>query len=61
MCFEVLGFDVILDNKLEPHVLEVNHSPSFATDTPLDHHVKFSVIKDTLILMHINNSDKFIC
>ena len=28
--------DVILDHKLKPYLLEVNHSPSFTTDTPLD-------------------------
>ena len=36
MCFEVLGFDVILDHKLRPLILEVNHTPSFTADTPLD-------------------------
>lgn len=35
-CFEILGLDVLLDNKGNPMLLEVNHSPSFTTDTPLD-------------------------
>lgn len=36
MCFEILGFDVIIDSKGKPYLLEVNHAPSFNDDTPLD-------------------------
>jgi tubulin polyglutamylase TTLL6/13 len=36
MFFHVLGFDIMLDNKCKPYLLEVNHSPSFSTDSPLD-------------------------
>ena len=37
-CFQVLGFDVILDEDLDPHLLEVNAGPSFAIDNvvPVD-------------------------
>lgn len=38
-CFEILGFDVLLDAKLKPWLLEVNHSPSFHCDAPLDKEV----------------------
>ncbi|KAK2947739.1 putative Tubulin glycylase 3C [Blattamonas nauphoetae] len=58
MCFEVLGFDVMLDHKLEPHLIEVNHSPSFTCDTPLDYDVKFNVVKDTMTIMNINSKDR---
>jgi tubulin polyglutamylase TTLL6/13 len=53
MCFEVLGFDIILDSLLKPWVLEVNHSPSFTTDSPLDWKIKKKVIKDTLVLLGV--------
>jgi len=39
MCFEILGFDVILDSRRKadgqpiPYLLEVNHAPSFNSDT----------------------------
>jgi len=39
-CFEVLGLDIMLDSKLQPWLLEVNHSPSFTVDTPLDFQIK---------------------
>ena len=37
MCFEILGMDVMIYNKLKPWLLEVNHTPSFGTDTPFDY------------------------
>jgi len=54
MCFHILGFDVMLDEKLKPILLEVNHTPSFTTDTPLDRFIKKSLIKDTLNLLNVN-------
>ena len=36
MCFEILGFDILIDSKGFPWLLEVNHAPSFNCDTALD-------------------------
>ncbi len=58
MCFEVLGFDIILDHKLKPWLLEVNHAPSFTTDTPFDHKVKAELLSDTVRLLHMNPVDR---
>ncbi len=58
MCFHILGLDIMLNNLAEPILLEVNHTPSFTTDTPLDHKIKFNLIKDTLKLMNINVQTK---
>lgn len=58
MCFELLGFDIILDSKARPWVLEVNHTPSFTTDSPLDWKIKKKVIKDSLTLINISASEK---
>lgn len=58
MCFEVLGFDVILDSKARPYVLEVNHTPSFTTDSPLDWKIKKHVIRDALLLMNISSRER---
>ncbi|KAJ2998079.1 Tubulin polyglutamylase ttll6 [Globomyces sp. JEL0801] len=55
-CFEILGFDILLDSKLKPWVLEVNHSPSFTCDALLDKEIKSGVIKDALNLLSLNSS-----
>ena len=44
MYFHILGFDIMLDHKCKPYLLEVNHSPSFSTDSPLDETVKGTLI-----------------
>ena len=68
MCFEILGFDIMIDNKLKPWLIEIIHSPSFSTDTPLDWYIflfrfvffcyfysfiKKNVIKDALKIMNV--------
>ncbi|XP_057681967.1 tubulin polyglutamylase ttll6 isoform X2 [Corythoichthys intestinalis] len=53
-CFEILGFDVLLDHSLRPWLLEVNHSPSFTTDSPLDREVKDALLLDTLGIINLN-------
>ncbi|XP_038597569.1 tubulin polyglutamylase TTLL5 isoform X2 [Tachyglossus aculeatus] len=45
-CFELYGFDVLIDATLKPWLLEVNLSPSLACDSPLDLKVKASMISD---------------
>lgn len=52
MCFEILGFDILLDHRLKCWLLEINHSPSFNIDTPLDSKIKGTVIRDTLNILY---------
>eukprot|EP00002_Diphylleia_rotans_P023257 TRINITY_DN4572_c0_g1_i6.p1 TRINITY_DN4572_c0_g1~~TRINITY_DN4572_c0_g1_i6.p1 ORF type:complete len:321 (+),score=56.63 TRINITY_DN4572_c0_g1_i6:281-1243(+) len=47
-CFEIFGYDIILDKELRPWLLEVNLSPSLSCDTPLDHKIKANLIADVL-------------
>lgn len=56
-CFEVLGFDIILDEQLKPWLLEVNHSPSLHCDTDLDTQVKSSVVRESLLLGSLRRQD----
>jgi tubulin polyglutamylase TTLL4 len=39
-CFELYGFDVILDENLKPWLLEVNVFPSLSSSSPFDKIVK---------------------
>jgi hypothetical protein len=51
-CFELLGFDIMLDDELRPWLLEVNHSPSFATDSRLDQQLKHALLTDTIAALN---------
>ncbi|SPP80989.1 tubulin polyglutamylase TTLL13P [Drosophila guanche] len=57
-CFEILGFDILVDWKLKPYILEVNHSPSFHTNEQVDREVKRPLIRDTLSLVSAVLADK---
>lgn len=54
MCFQILGFDVILDHKLRPKVLEVNMLSSYGTDSPLDKKIKYDLMRDTFVLLNLS-------
>eukprot|EP00347_Sterkiella_histriomuscorum_P017972 403347271 len=54
MCFEILGFDILIDEKLRPYVLEVNHCSSYGTDSPLDKKIKFDLMSDTFKLLNLS-------
>ena len=52
-CFELFGFDILIDSNLKPWLLEVNLSPSLNTDSPLDLKIKGEMISDMLTLVGI--------
>lgn len=52
MCFQVLGFDVMIDKNFKPWLIEVNQSPSFATDSPLDYKTKKAVLADAFSMLN---------
>ncbi len=54
MCFELLGFDVILTHDIKPMLLEVNHAPSFATDSPLDLEIKKQLFEDMFRMLGLS-------
>lgn len=45
-CFQVLGFDVILDEQFVPYLLEINNSPSLCIDEALPLEADSSLLDD---------------
>ena len=51
-CFELMGFDIMVDKFLKPWLLEVNSSPALAMDGVADSRVKPDLLRDTLQLVN---------
>ena len=45
-CFELFGFDILLDAELKPWIIEVNISPSLMGNSALDRHIKGRLMAD---------------
>ena len=58
VCFELYGFDILLDSKLKPWLLEVNISPSLSSSSALDKKIKTVLICDTLNLVGVYPYDR---
>ena len=50
-CFELYGFDILVDSDLKPWLLEVNLSPSLNCDAPIDMKIKSAMLCDLLNLV----------
>ena len=57
-CFELFGFDIMIDENIKPWLLEVNVSPSLNTSSYLDIKLKFGLISDILNILGINPYNK---
>jgi len=57
-CFEVLGFDIFIDDTFRPWLIEVNHTPSFSCDTPLDLRIKQTLINTVFDIINVNPADR---
>lgn len=53
-CFELYGFDVLVDQKLRPWLLEVNTCPSLSSSSPLDKRLKTQLVADMLTLVGLS-------
>ncbi len=49
-CFDLLGYDILLDEKFKPWILEINHSPSMAPMTGMENVIKQGMLRDYFAL-----------
>lgn len=54
MCFEILGFDILLDDNGKAFLIEVNHAPSLNSDTQFDIKNKTDLLKQSFELLGIS-------
>lgn len=57
-CFELLGYDILIDSDLKPWLMEVNLSPSLATESPLDLKIKSQLFLETMNLICLRRFDR---
>ncbi|XP_065828525.1 probable tubulin polyglutamylase TTLL9 isoform X2 [Oscarella lobularis] len=54
-CFELYGFDVMIDSNLKPWLIEVNASPSLTASSTSDYHLKVGLLHDVLNVVDMEN------
>jgi len=59
-CFELMGFDIMIDSQLKPWLLEVNSSPAMSMDGVADQRVKPDLLKDTFKLIDFEPYEEYV-
>ena len=55
VCYQILGFDILIDHKLKPFLLEINQTPSFRTDSKFDRILKNNLLFNTFMILCLNH------
>lgn len=56
-CFELFGFDILIDDKFKPWLLEVNYNPALCLDCSIDDTVKRKLLHDIVELLNYKQVD----
>tara|TARA_R110002050_G_scaffold218965_1_gene354895 strand:+ start:1491 stop:2054 length:564 start_codon:yes stop_codon:yes gene_type:complete len=56
--FEILGYDLLFDQEMQPYLLEINHTPSLSPHTQLENNVKQRMLNDLFPLVDVKNERK---
>eukprot|EP00736_Rhodelphis_marinus_P007980 Rmarinus@m.3497 len=54
-CFEVYGYDIMIDDDLKPWLIEVNASPSLTADTKADYELKLGMLSDSISIVDMDH------
>lgn len=52
-CFELYGFDILIDDQLNPVLIEINSNPSLSANTKQDNDMKVGMLDDMLTIIDI--------
>ncbi len=52
-CFELYGYDILIDKDLKPWLLEINASPSMTANTPHDFELKCGLLDDVFTIIDL--------
>ncbi|KAL1457936.1 hypothetical protein WDU94_008116 [Cyamophila willieti] len=55
-CFQLLGFDIILDAHCNPYLLEINKNASLKRPTPIDRVIKTNLTRDLFSILNLNEN-----
>ena len=52
-CFELYGYDILIDDTLKPWLIEINANPSLSANTPKDNEMKVKMLDDMLTILDL--------
>lgn len=52
-CFELYGYDIMIDNTLKPWLIEINGSPSMSANTEADAVLKKGLLDDVFTILNL--------